>query len=153
MAQLSLSEFGDKVAEMMPVITREFFKQQTAEFLKTKITMPQFVVLEILSHHGESKMTDLANLLDVTTAAMTGIIDRLVRDGYAARGHDKDDRRIVRVSLTRKGEKIVKDMVDNRKKLTIKLFGAISQEDREQYLKILTRVRDQLMAGAGESKE
>ena len=151
-SNLSLSEFSDRVAELMPVISREFLKQQTTEFLKTKITMPQFIVLEILSHHGESKMTDLANLLDVTTAAMTGIVDRLVRDGYAARGHDEDDRRIVKIKLTQKGEKIVKSMVENRKRIMIKMFSGISQEEREQYLSILTRVRDQLVSNIGEAK-
>jgi DNA-binding MarR family transcriptional regulator len=145
MAQLSLSEFGDKVAELMPVIAREFVKQQTHEFLKTKISMPQFIVMEIVTHRGESKMTDLATALDVTTAAMTGIVDRLVRDGYLVRGHDPDDRRIVKVKLTSKGDKIVKSMVEARKKITIKLFGNISQEEREQYLKILTSVHSNLV--------
>lgn len=145
MAQHSLSEFGDKVAELMPIIAREFVKQQTAEFIKTKITMPQFIVLEILSHRGESKMTDLAKALDVTTAAMTGIADRLVRDGYLVRGRDPDDRRIVRVKLTPKGAKVIKTMVEARKKITIKLFGSISQEEREQYLNILTAVHNNLV--------
>jgi DNA-binding MarR family transcriptional regulator len=145
MAQHSLSEFSDKVAELMPVITREFVKQQTHEFLKTKISMPQFIVMEIVIHRGESKMTDLAKALDVTTAAMTGIVDRLVRDGCLVRGQDPDDRRIVKVKLTQKGAKVVKNMVEARKKITIKLFENISQEEREQYLNILTRVHNKLV--------
>jgi MarR family transcriptional regulator, organic hydroperoxide resistance regulator len=149
MAGLSLSEFGDKVAEVIPVIAREFVKQQAAEFLKTRITMPQFIVLELLSMRGESNMTDLANTLDVTTAAMTGIIDRLVKGGYAVRAHDDEDRRIVKADLTPKGSKIVKTMVETRKKLTIKLFGNLSQEEREQYLKILTRVHEELVKTSG----
>jgi DNA-binding MarR family transcriptional regulator len=149
MAELSLSEFGDKVSELMPAIAREFVKQQAAEFLKTKITMPQFIVLELLHHRGESKMTDLADALDVTTAAMTGIVDRLVRDKLVSRGEDPDDRRIVKIDLTEKGSKIVKSMVEARKKITIKLFGNISQEEREQYLKILTRIHDHLSKAAG----
>ena len=149
MAHLSISEFGDKVAELMPVIAREFVKQQTAEFIKTKISMPQFIVMEIISHRGESRMTDLANSLDVTTAAMTGIVEKLVKGGYSSRVEDPEDRRIVKVKLTLKGDKIIKEMVEARKKITIKLFGNISQEEREQYLNILTRVHDQLIESTG----
>lgn len=147
MAQMSISDFGDKVSELMPVIAREFVKLQAAEFVKTKITFPQFVVLEMLENRGELKMTDLAHALGVTTAAMTGIVDRLVRDGYIARAHDTEDRRIVNVKLTAKGSKMVREMMDNRKKITIKMFSGLTPEEREQYLNILTRVHDQLAKG------
>ena len=110
MSNLSLSEFSDQLVEIMPVISREFYKKQTGEFYKMKITMPQFVVLEILHREGQSRMTDLARLINVSTAAMTGIVDRLVRDGYLARASDPDDRRIIKVDLTVKGSKAVKNL-------------------------------------------
>ena len=44
-------------------------------------------------------MTDLARFMTVSAAAMTGIMDRLVRDGYAARGYDTKDRRIIKAKL------------------------------------------------------
>ena len=144
MPHLSLSEFSDQVVEIMPVIMREFYKKQTAEFYKMKITLPQFVVLEILHREGQSRMTDLARLINVSTAAMTGIVDRLVRDGYVARASDPDDRRIIRVDLTAKGSKAVKNITDQRKQIFSKIFGVLSQEDREGYLKILVSVRDRL---------
>jgi len=105
MANLSLSEFSDRIVEIMPAISREFYRKLTGEFYKMKITTPQFVVLEILSREGESRMTDLARLINVSTAAITGIVDRLVRDGYVARANDPDDRRIIRADLTLKGSK------------------------------------------------
>ena len=144
MPHLSLSEFSDQVVEIMPVISREFYKKQTSEFYKMKITMPQFVVLEILHREGQSRMTDLARLINVSTAAMTGIVDRLVRDGYVARASDPDDRRIIKVGLTAKGSRAVKNIIDQRKQVFSSIFGVLSQEDREEYLKILISVRDRL---------
>ena len=144
MSNLSLSEFSDQVVEIMPVIAREFYKKQTGEFYKMKITMPQFVVLEILHREGQSRMTDLARLINVSTAAMTGIVDRLVRDSYVARASDPDDRRIIKVHLTAKGSSAVKNIIDQRKQIFSRLFGVLSQEDREEYLKILVTVRDRL---------
>ncbi|MFH0763522.1 MAG: MarR family transcriptional regulator [Candidatus Omnitrophota bacterium] len=145
MPNLSLAEFADRVSEIMPVIMREFFRQETNEFYKLKITLPQFVVLDMLKRQGESKMSDLARFINVTTAAMTGIVDRLVRDGYAKRAYDPGDRRIVKVTLTAKGAMSVKNMIDQRKVLTARIFSMISHEEREKYLEILTHIRDHIM--------
>ena len=144
MVRLSLSEFADKVNELMPVIIRTFLKQQSTEFYKIKLTMPQFVILDILQRHGESKMSDLAKSLSVTTAAMTGIVDRLVREGYLRRESDPKDRRIIKIRLTAKGERAVTQILEKKKQMIIKMFGMISQGEREEYLRILTHIRDHL---------
>ena len=144
MPNLSIEEFSEKVCEIMPAISREFYKQQTREFYKMKITMPQFVVLEILNHKGESRMTDLARAINVSTAAMTGIVDRLVRDGYIARANDPDDRRIIKVDLTAKGARAVKNIIDQRKTIFTKIFSVLSENEREKYLEILVTVRNRL---------
>ena len=141
MSHLAISEFADKVNELMPIIMREYVKIQGREFYKLKITMPQFFVMDILNHNGETKMTDLAGFVNVTTAAMTGIVDRLVRDGYLIRVNDPDDRRIIMVKLTSKGSSVVRSVIEKRKELTMKMFGAISQEDRIAYLNILTSIK------------
>lgn len=145
MSNLSLADFVEGVSEILPVVMREFFRQETNEFYKLKITLPQFVILDILNRQGQSKMSDMARLINVTTAAMTGIVDRLVRDGYAKRVYDPRDRRIVKVALTAKGARSVKEMIDQRKKLTARIFGVITQGEREEYLRILTHIRDHIM--------
>lgn len=144
MSELTLSEFADKVGELMPVIMKEFMRHQGDEFHKLKITMPQFFVMEYLGRSGELKMGDIAKFINVTTAAITGIVDRLVRDSYVLRMSDPKDRRIVKIKLTAKGTKVVRDMIERRKQVSIKMFGMITQEEREQYLKILTRIKDKI---------
>jgi DNA-binding MarR family transcriptional regulator len=144
MPQLTLSEFADRVGEIMPVMMKEFLKRQAVNFYKTKITMPQFFVLEFLDRGGESKMSGIAKFINVSTAAITGIVERLVRDGYVIRTSDPKDRRIVMIRLTSKGTRVVKDATERRKEVTMKMFGVISQEEREQYLKILSHIQEHL---------
>ena len=140
----SLSEFADRIGELMPVIMKEFMKHQGNEFHKLKITMPQFFVLEFLHRSGECRMGDIAKFINVTTAAITGIVDRLVRDGYVLRDGDRKDRRIVNIRLTVKGAKVVRDMIGRRKQVSVKMFGMISQKERVQYLNILTRIKEKI---------
>ena len=144
MSELTLPEFADRVTEIMPVISREFYKQGPDGFYRTRITLAQFSVLDTLVREGELRMTDLARLIDVTTAAMTGIVGRLVRDGYAVRISDDGDRRIIKVKPTAKGSKVVKHVVEHRKNIISKIFAVVSQAERENYLNILTTVRDRL---------
>ena len=140
MSGLSLSEFTGKVSEIMPAINREFYRQESSGFYKMKITMAQFIVLEAIVRKGELRMTDIARLMNVTTAAMTGIVEKLVRDGYVLRASNTEDRRIIKVRPTLKGNKIVKSITDQRKKMWAKIFVIISQSEREEYMKILTTI-------------
>lgn len=144
MTDLSLSEFADKINEMMPVIMRGFMKSEGSEFHKLKMTMPQFFILDILHRSGECRMGDIAKSANVTMAAITGIVDRLVRGGYALRYSDLKDRRIVNIRLTARGTKAIKDMIEYRKKVSIKMFGMMSREERSQYLNILTRIKERI---------
>lgn len=145
MPDKSLAEFADKLTEIMPVLMKASLKGIPQGFYKTKITMPQFIVLDMLNRSGEMKMTDLAHLLNVTTAAVTGLVDRLTRDGFVARQHNAEDRRIVKVKMTAKGAGVVGTMIEKRKKATMEIFGMISQEERDEYLRILMHIRDHLV--------
>jgi DNA-binding MarR family transcriptional regulator len=142
MQQLCLTEFADKMSDIMPVIMKEFARRETNELCKGKITIPQFLILDFLHREGESTMTKLAHLMRVTTAAMTGIVDRLVRDRYVVRAFDPNDRRIIKVKLTTSGNTLVRNITEQKHKMIIRIFGKISMQDRQEYLRILMQIKD-----------
>lgn len=143
---LTQDEFVDKVSEDMVAISRDFVRRRAGEFYKVKITLPQMAILEQLQRSGELNMSDMARFINVTTAAMTGVITRLVRDGYVARASQPGDRRVIKIKLTAKGEKIMKSVIEQRRQLFKRMFGTLSDREREDYLKILSRIREGLKA-------
>lgn len=145
MLGVSLADFANKMNEIMPIIIKEFSKRHTSELYKGNITLPQLLILNYLNKKEEGKMTDLAKFMGVTTAAMTGITDRLVRGNYVVRNHDTKDRRVINIKLTSKGVDLVKRINQQRREMVIKIFGKISQPERENYLNILMRIRDILI--------
>jgi DNA-binding MarR family transcriptional regulator len=147
MGGVPLSEFADKMNELMPTVIKEFARRQTNELYKGKITLPQFLVLAFLAREGESKMTILARFMGVSTAAMTGIVERLVRDNYALRLHPSADRRIIKVKLTSRGAQLVSRINAQRKRMILNIFGEISGQDRQDYLRILMQIKDILIRG------
>lgn len=139
---MPLSEFADKLNEIMPVLMREFARMQPAEVYKGKITLPQILILQHLNSQDRVKMTDIANFMKVTTAAATGIINRLVKSGYVLRVFDEKDRRVVKIKITTKGLLLMKKLAFERRKTVIHLFSKVSEQDRWDYLRILTRIKD-----------
>ncbi len=145
MSKISLSEFADRIGELMPIIARESMKHSASEFYKVKVTMPQLHMLGYLKRQGESRMTDIAKYMTVSTAAITGIADRLVRDGYIVRSKDIKDRRIVRVNLTPKGSKLVEKIEGSRRRIIMNMFGKVTQKERKDYLNILLHIKEHLL--------
>jgi DNA-binding MarR family transcriptional regulator len=142
MSGISLSEFADKMGQAMPVIMKEFASRHSSELFNLKVTLPQLLVLNFLHISGETKMKDLACVMHVTTADMTGIVERLVRDGYVLRIYEPKDRRVIKIKLTPKGSELVKKISQQRRQMIIKIFGRISEPDRRDYLRILIQIKD-----------
>ena len=139
-----LSDFVNRVTSIMATIMREFARKGAKNSVIGKITIAQLVALENLNFHGETKMKDLAKFCSVSTPAMTGLIDRLVRDGFVLRVYEKEDRRIIKVRITNKGEQFLRKINEEKKHLLIKVFGKLSQKDRDEYLRILLQIKDNL---------
>jgi len=145
MSQQPLIEFADKLDMLLPGIMREFARRHTCELFRGKITLPQLLIMGIVNDQGQIGMTDAARLMSVSTAAMTGIINRLVRDGYILRIYDSKDRRTIKVKLTAKGTDLVKKINAQRRQMIVKVFSKITELERQDYLRILTKIHDILL--------
>ncbi len=115
------------------------------ELHKGRVTLPQIMILHFLQIEQEARMKDLARFMGVTMAAMTGIIDRLVKSGHCARVYDPQDRRIIKIKLTAKGDSLVKSINEGKRQMIIKIFGKISETDRQDYLRILLQIKEILL--------
>ena len=142
MTGIAIADFAQKMNQIMPEIMKGFLRRQNNDVCKGKITLPQLLILELLSRRGASKMTDLANYMKVSTAASTGIVQRLVLLGYVQREYDPSDRRIVRIKLSIRGTELLKKISQQRTQSVTKIFGQISENDRGEYLRILMQVKD-----------
>ncbi|ACZ61905.1 transcriptional regulator, MarR family [Dehalococcoides mccartyi VS] len=71
--------------------------------LETEITMPQLRVLLLLRLNGPLSMGVISRKLCIGLATLTGIVDRLVRQGFVERETPPDNRRVVICHLTGKG--------------------------------------------------
>ncbi len=136
----SLCKFADEINNLLPIIMREFTKRQAKELCKNKITFPQFFIIDYLYKQGPSTMTGLAKFMGITTAAMTGMVDRLIEPGYCQRIYDTYDRRIIRIKIAPSGKEIAKKVNQERRQTIINVFCQLSAKERREYLRILRHI-------------
>jgi len=140
--KMSVQEFADRINTIIPVMIREFAKYQVNELSQGRISLPQFLVLGFLEKSGETKMSGLARFMSVSTAAMTGTVDRLVNCGYVIREPEPKDRRVIKIKITPKGRDIIKKINYQRRQMIIDIFAKVSEHDRSDYLRVLTKIEE-----------
>lgn len=72
------------------------------------LTVGELHVIEMVDNYNNKPMTLIANKLKVTVGSLTICINRLVQKGYLLRTRHEMDHRIILVSTTPKGKKVLK---------------------------------------------
>ena len=140
MSRLSLEAFADRAMELFSQLSRGMIRHETNYLSKGVITLPQVWVMRFLSRQRECSMRELADYMKMGFSSVTGMVDRLVKQGLANRRRTEKDRRLVYVDLTAKGRKIVKEILGERRETTLNLFESLSAEERSIYLCILEKL-------------
>jgi DNA-binding MarR family transcriptional regulator len=140
MSRLSLEAFADRAMELFSQLSRGMIRHETNYLSKGVITLPQVWVMRYLSRQRECSMRELADYMKMGFSSVTGMVDRLVKQGLANRRRTEKDRRLVYVDLTAKGRKIVKEILGERRETTLSLFESLSAEERLTYLCILEKL-------------
>ena len=96
-----------KLADFIMFSQREFLLNLSKDLSRGNISFSQFYLMSYLNTSGELTMTDIARKMGHSTAAATGLVDRLEKLGYVERAHAADDRRKVLVRITLKGVELV----------------------------------------------
>ena len=95
-------------------------------------TLPRFDVMAALYRKPDGMlMSQISRYLMVSNGNVTGIVDRLVSDGYVVRAQRNGDRRTSFISLTRKGRAAFAAMAAAHERWVDELLGGVSVRDAE----------------------
>lgn len=93
-------ELVERIMADFHVAIREIRGAGTERLIKAGVSMTHLHVMDLLSRYGETSMSRIAELLDVSLSNATGLIDRMAERGLVERVRVPDDRRVVLVRLT-----------------------------------------------------
>lgn len=99
-----------RLADFVMMTQRSCILNLSGELNRDKLSFPQFFLLTYLSSEDYLTMSSIAKKMGHSTAAATGLVDRLEKLGFVERVHAAEDRRKIMVRITGKGSTIVKTM-------------------------------------------
>ncbi len=117
---------ADRLADFVLFTQRSCILNLSKELNRGNLSYPQFFLLTYLSSAEYLTMTDIAKKMGHSTAAATGLVDRIEKLGFVERVHASDDRRKILVRITSKGVELVSYM---RKEIAADLAGILSSID------------------------
>ncbi len=116
------------------------------------ITMPQLKSLFFISNQGSTNLGKLASALSVTPANVTGIVERLVEQKLVSRVENAQDRRMLLLRTTEKGEELVADFRERRRSVMDKALSSLTQDELTTLSKGLTSLVKAIDSDQGENK-
>ncbi len=141
----NIHQFSRQVVEILPLLLREFSRREDNELTRGQITCPQMVTLDYVWRHGQVKMSALSELHSVRKSSVTVLVNRLISQKMLNRRHDEGDRRIVWVSITPKGKKVVSQILNQKQKSIEAVFCVLTAAEREQYLSTLRKIQRSIL--------
>lgn len=107
--------------------------------LEEGLTPPQFFVLNLLKEKQRT-VTEIAELIQVQPSAITAILDRMHKSGLILRERNEDDRRVVVVQITEKGEEVFVKSKKKRLSVMTHYLSYLEKEDMELLLNIYEKM-------------
>ena len=115
-------------------------KQRLRSHLRVNfgVTLPQFEVLcELDRSHAPIVMSLLSERLGVTSSNITGVVDRLERNGLVKRFSSRKDRRIRRIKMTSAGQSTFAEIAADKELWVTGVFTELTDKDVIQLEKLL----------------
>ncbi len=119
----------DRLADFVLFTQRSCILNLSSELNRGNISFPQFFLMAYLSSEEYLTMSDIAKKMGHSTAAATGLVDRLEKLNYVERVHAAEDRRKIMVRITQKGSELVARM---RREIASSLSDVMSDMDEEE---------------------
>ena len=98
----AIREFGRAILVVDPMRVRLWEHQG--------LTLPQLRLMHMLLARDHISVGQVAQELMITPASVTGLIDRLVLRALVEREHDRNDHRVVRLTITANGHQLIEEL-------------------------------------------
>ncbi len=110
------------------------------------ISQARFRLLLVLRRSGQEGIhpMDLAEILGVERATVTGLLKGVERAGLALRRPCREDRRAVVVALTAKGRRLIDSVAPGRLARISALMGGLSAPEKKEFTRLLDAVRERI---------
>ncbi|WHY77145.1 MarR family transcriptional regulator [Neobacillus sp. WH10] len=114
------------------------------EMTKSSLSITEFSVLEVLYQKGKQTIQQIGNCILISSGSMTYVIDKLEQRGLLCRNACRDDRRVIHVTLTDKGNALMEEIMPKYHELVDDMFDSLISDEAETLVHLLKKVSNKV---------
>ena len=133
---------AEQLAYFVLEMQRCFLLRLSKELAPGNVSFSQFFLLASLDQKEVLTMSAIAQKMEHTTAAASGLVARLENLGYVVRSHASDDRRKVMVCITPQGSELVRRIREEMICNLMKVLTRLSPGEQKSWLQIYGKIYD-----------
>ena len=105
-----------------------------------EITIDQWLVLKVLNDNPDVNQNELAELVFKDKASIARMIELLVKNGYLTREFHESNRRRYKLTITKKGKQLLKDIIPTVKKNRKNALHDLNEKEIKIAEKVLRKI-------------
>jgi len=134
-----------KLVDMMFKVSRLMKREMSfTDNNLVHLSILQIQTLIYLKNNKGASMGDIAEYFRVELSSATSLLNKLYDQKLVERNTDKEDRRLVRITLTTAGELMFKQAMQERRKKIETTLGYLSKKEQSDLLNILEALNNKL---------
>ncbi len=130
----------DQVLEAIIYLSTETRRITKELARRANVTGPQLTVVKLLETIGDLSLSELSDRIHAQNSTVTGIVDRMEREGLAQRIRSTEDRRVVRIHLTEKGLALAREVPVEPMEILRSALGGLTAAETQELLRLMTKI-------------
>lgn len=139
-SQAHLRADAERLAEIFTTLQRTFVLHLSKKLARGNVSFAQYCLLGFLTGQKHLTMTEIAGRMGHTTAAATGLVDRLEKLRHVRRVHASDDRRKILVQITPTGARLVTEVRDDMVSNLLKIMDQLEPAEQQSWVRIYEKI-------------
>ena len=108
--------------------------------LMKDLTFHEVHTIEIIGDLERPTMSQISRKANVTQSTMSTMVNKLAKKGMIQRHPNRNDRRVVNITLTERGKRAYKEHQEIHRRVTRFWFGLLDDDEQKFLLKIMGKI-------------
>ena len=134
----------NELVEMMFAVFRRMKDEMSFTNHLTHLSIVQIQTLFFINHRTKTSMSDIAEYFHIELPSATSLITKLCDVRLVERHANKDDRRLVLISLTYEGRTLLEQAMKERRKKLEKMLSYLSAAEKIKLFTIIKTLNAKL---------
>jgi DNA-binding MarR family transcriptional regulator len=137
---MSNNSSTDKLLDLIHIVSRVARERFKAHSAKHQLSVIHLWLLKYVAENNKPTMRDVSVFLNVSAPSTTSFVETLIKGGFLTRELDETDRRVVRIALSKRGEEVYGQIINDVRLKMGELISHLSDDQKKNLENALTEV-------------